>query len=92
MSQMSNDEYQEGRLWNGYDYTNQAWVLEGRYVRCGHPEEMNCGCYGKEHKNDTTRVIINVAELITIGATEYHNRRRRVNHENQIQNNQHQNN
>jgi len=32
-----------------YDYTHQAWVADGKYVRCGHPEQMNCGCYGKEN-------------------------------------------
>lgn len=32
-----------------YDYTNQAWVKDGKYIRCGHPESMNCGCYGRIH-------------------------------------------
>ena len=37
---------------NGYDYEKQAWVVDGKYVRCGHPDEMNCGCYGREHEGE----------------------------------------
>ena len=55
MSRMSNDEYQNGRLINGYDYDNQAWVLAGRYVMCGHPESMNCGCYSRAHAGEKTK-------------------------------------
>jgi len=39
-------------LLNGYDYKNQAWVRNGRYVRCGHPASMNCGCYGLTHQGE----------------------------------------
>jgi len=52
-----NNEYQNGRLVNGYDYDNQAWVENGRYMRCGHPadpEKMDCGCYGRIHKGEKT--------------------------------------
>jgi hypothetical protein len=35
-----------------YDYKNQAWVKDNRYVRCGHPESMDCGCYGKVHEGE----------------------------------------
>lgn len=52
---MSSDEYREGRLVNGYDYENQAWVKNGRYLRCGHPETMNCKCYGREHDGQETK-------------------------------------
>lgn len=31
---------------NGYDYHNQAWVVHGKYVACGHPRAMLCECYG----------------------------------------------
>lgn len=47
MSRESSDQYINGRLINGYDYTNQAWVLRGVYQACGHPERMQCTCYGK---------------------------------------------
>lgn len=32
-----------------YDYTNQAWLVDGLYVPCAHPAAMNCKCYGKLH-------------------------------------------
>lgn len=35
-----------------YDYKNQAWVKEGVYIRCGHREENDCKCYGKEHEGE----------------------------------------
>lgn len=37
---------------NGYDYVHQAWVRDGRYVRCGHPASMNCTCYGRLHAGE----------------------------------------
>lgn len=54
MSRTSNDVIVNGRLMNGYDYDNQAWVVDGKYVRCGHPQSMNCGCYGREHAGEET--------------------------------------
>ena len=36
-----------------YDYTNQAWIVNGVYARCGHPEAMNCGCFGRLHAGET---------------------------------------
>ncbi len=35
-----------------YDYDNQAWIEEGRYSRCGHPNSVNCKCYGKLHEGE----------------------------------------
>lgn len=35
-----------------YDYKNQAWIRNGRYERCGHPESMDCGCYGRLHAGE----------------------------------------
>ena len=55
MSRQSTDEYRDGRLVNGFDYTKQAWVLGGRYVRCGHPATTNCGCYGRAHEGEETK-------------------------------------
>ena len=51
---MSSNEYKNSRLMNGYDYENQAWVVDGRYVRCGHPASMNCNCYGRLHAGEET--------------------------------------
>lgn len=39
-----------GYLLNGYDYDNQAWVVDGKYEACGHPADMDCGCYSREHE------------------------------------------
>lgn len=36
-----------------FDYENQAWVVDGLYERCGHPEEMRCGCYGRLHAGES---------------------------------------
>ncbi len=35
-----------------YDYTRQAWTVDGRYIRCGYPESMACNCYGKAHAGE----------------------------------------
>lgn len=35
-----------------YDYDNQAYIVNGRYQRCGHPDDMDCQCYGKEHEGE----------------------------------------
>lgn len=35
-----------------YDYTNQSWTRNGRYVRCGHPEEVDCHCFGRLHEDE----------------------------------------
>jgi hypothetical protein len=37
----------------GFDYENQAWVVDGRYVSCGHPETMDCGCFGRIHAGES---------------------------------------
>lgn len=50
------NQYDEtGRLLNGFDYDRQAWALGGRYIRCGHPESMNCDCYGRIHAGEETQ-------------------------------------
>ena len=33
-----------------YDYKNQAWVVDGRYQRCGHLQF--CSCYGLVHEGE----------------------------------------
>ena len=30
MTRISNDQYKDGILWNGYDYEKQEWVFEGK--------------------------------------------------------------
>ena len=35
-----------------FDYDNQCWIVGGKVERCGHPENMNCGCYGRLHAGE----------------------------------------
>jgi hypothetical protein len=32
-----------------YDYDNQAWIINGKYIRCEHPATMQCRCFGLTH-------------------------------------------
>jgi hypothetical protein len=57
MSRTSQDEIRDGVLVNGFDYEHQAWVREGKYMRCGHPETMQCGCYGREHEGEPSSKV-----------------------------------
>lgn len=50
----SENVYGCGRLLDGYDYRNQAFVRDGIYVRCGHPETLNCQCFGKRKEGYQT--------------------------------------
>jgi hypothetical protein len=34
----------------GYDYRHQAWVVNGKYQRCGHGKP--CDCYGTRHHGE----------------------------------------
>jgi hypothetical protein len=43
-----------------YDYLNQAWVVNGRYVACGHPTAMACDCYGRLHVGEIALQTENV--------------------------------
>ena len=53
MTRTSNDVVRNGRLISGYDYINQSWVVDGKYVKCGHTE---CNCYGRLHAGENTPV------------------------------------
>ena len=46
----SSNEIINNKIFNGYDYENQAWVIKGKYQDCNHPESMNCNCYGRINK------------------------------------------
>lgn len=53
MSRTSTNQLSEaGKLVNGYDYINQAWVINGVYMACSHPADMDCNCYGTEHQGE----------------------------------------
>ena len=56
---LAQNQYRDGRLWDGYDYENQAWVKAGKYRRCGHPDDgLYCDCYGKLHEGRETPEIL----------------------------------
>jgi hypothetical protein len=63
MSRTSGNAYKEGLLWNGYDYIRQAWVKDGVYVSCGHPESIPCTCYGRKHEGEIARVRESAQEV-----------------------------
>jgi hypothetical protein len=35
-----------------FDYDSQCWIVDGHVQRCGHPEMMNCQCYGRIHEGE----------------------------------------
>lgn len=49
MTRISSNQTKEGKLVNGFDYENQAWVINGKYVDCGHLKNQACNCYGRIH-------------------------------------------
>jgi len=69
MSRTSNDEYKNGLLFNGYDYTRQAWVVDGLYVACGHTrvnpltgKTTPCTCYGRAHEGEPVTDVYGINE------------------------------
>ena len=38
-----------------FDYMNQAWIVDGRYVSCSHSETISCGCYGRFHEGEQAK-------------------------------------
>lgn len=51
-------EFDEGAT--GYDYHNQAWVLNGRYESCAHPRAMRCQCFGRLHTGEALAANANL--------------------------------
>ena len=49
---MSRNYYSKDKTKLSYDYEKQVWIKDGKYQNCGHKAEMNCGCYGRIHKNE----------------------------------------
>jgi hypothetical protein len=43
MTRFSDDELRDGRVFNGFDYRIQAWVVDGVIQHCGHPASMRHG-------------------------------------------------
>jgi hypothetical protein len=40
MTRLTGDEIRFGRVWNGFDYDLQVWVVDGIVHPCGHPDTM----------------------------------------------------
>lgn len=40
MSRLSGDEIRHGRVWNGFDYELQVWVVNGIIQHCGHADTV----------------------------------------------------
>jgi hypothetical protein len=41
---------------NGYDYKNQAYVVNGKYYPCGHAgTKWPCDCYGRLHSGESVK-------------------------------------
>jgi hypothetical protein len=53
----------QGILLNGFDYSNQAWVKDGKYIRCGHPDAMDCRCYGKAHAGESVTLSVETMDI-----------------------------
>ena len=49
-------ETKENRSKQCYDYEKQVWIRDGVYVNCGHPQSMNCGCYGRAHAGERAEI------------------------------------
>ena len=43
MTRMSRNLKRQGRVWSGFDYDLQVWVVGGIVQKCGHPETMRLG-------------------------------------------------
>ena len=46
-----------------FDYEKQAWIVDGKYVRCGH--DSACNCYGKLHEGETATEVKIFAPMTT---------------------------
>ena len=49
------DQYVGNILVNGFDYSNQAWVVDGKFVPCGHVNRngvRRCSCFGTIHAHE----------------------------------------
>lgn len=46
---MSINYYCKDKAKYSFDYDKQVWIIDGKYLDCNHPREMECNCYGREH-------------------------------------------
>ena len=53
---MSRSYFSEDKKADSYDYKNQVWIRDGKYQDCGHPQTMDCRCFGRIHKNELATI------------------------------------
>lgn len=58
MSRMSGDELSDGKVFNGFDYDLQVWVVKGVIQRCGHKEDFDCQCNAKIHAGKLLKEVV----------------------------------
>lgn len=54
--QSTNQVNEQGLIQNGYSYRYRCWIRDYTVERCGHPEAMDCGCYGRQHAGERIAV------------------------------------
>ena len=58
-----------------YDYDNQAYLVDGVYQDCNHPDTMDCKCYGRVNKGKSegdhrlVRVVSSQADALSYKVT-----------------------
>ena len=55
MIRQSTNEMQAGVIKNGYSYEHQCWIRDFTVIACGHPIEMDCGCFSRKHGGEQVR-------------------------------------
>ena len=51
----STNEMVAGMIKDGYSYEHQCWIVDFVVQNCGHPQDMTCGCFGREHQGERVR-------------------------------------
>lgn len=51
----TNETTPAGNIRNGFSYEHQCWIEDFVIQRCGHPETMDCRCFGKLHAGEQAR-------------------------------------
>jgi hypothetical protein len=51
----SSNQIQAGVIRNGYSYTHQCWIKDFIIQDCGHPQDMPCACFGRQHAGEQAR-------------------------------------
>ncbi len=41
-----------------FDYDHQCWIADRCVQRCGHPDGMDCSCYGREHSGQSSNAHV----------------------------------